>query len=45
MTALEKQRAIAWMHFALAVARRAGALDIEIDHVYKRLKAWGYAVG
>ena len=45
MTALEKQRAIAWMHFALAVARRANNVDVEIAGVLKRLKAWGYAVG
>ena len=44
MTALEKQRAVAWMHFALALARRNGTLDVEIEAVHRRLQALGFEV-
>ena len=44
MSALEKSRAIAWMHFALAVARRNNNLDVEILAVERRLKSWSFKV-
>ena len=44
MTGLERQRAVAWMHFALALARRNGSIDIEIEAVHERLKALGFEV-